>query len=87
VTVNDLLGKPDSFDIIIASQFDTICADVVCSEGSCYSTLMNGLSRGTALSCPVSHLEASATNDGFMLDDANAGGLHATVAQPYAYEP
>jgi hypothetical protein len=24
VTINDLLGEPDSFDIIIASQFDTI---------------------------------------------------------------
>jgi len=24
VTINDLLGQPDSFDIIIASQFDTI---------------------------------------------------------------
>jgi hypothetical protein len=52
VTVNDLLGKPDSFDIIIASQFDTICADVVCSEGSCYSTLMNGLSRGNSIVLP-----------------------------------
>jgi hypothetical protein len=24
VTINDLLGEPDNFDIIIASQFDTI---------------------------------------------------------------
>jgi hypothetical protein len=24
VTINDLLGQPDSFDIIIASQFDTV---------------------------------------------------------------
>jgi hypothetical protein len=24
VTINDLLGEPDRFDIIIASQFDTI---------------------------------------------------------------
>jgi hypothetical protein len=24
VTINDLLGQPDSFDIIIASQFHTI---------------------------------------------------------------
>jgi hypothetical protein len=24
VTINDLLGKSDSFDIVIASQFDTI---------------------------------------------------------------
>ncbi|MGY2904565.1 hypothetical protein [Bradyrhizobium sp. URHC0002] len=24
MTINDLLGEPDSFDIVIASQFDTI---------------------------------------------------------------
>jgi hypothetical protein len=38
MTINDLLGEPDSFDIIIASQFDTILNVAVWPHDVCAVT-------------------------------------------------